>query len=52
MVPVGGLALFCGKLLPPITNTLETSHDYRYLLTALVAGSAPMTAPPTLCVLW
>src|SRR5664279_119354 len=48
IVPVGALALCCGNALPPTTNTLGTSHDCRYLLTALVAGSAPITAPPRL----
>ena len=46
MVQVGALALFCGNALPPTVNTFGTSHDCRYLLTALVAGSVPITAPP------
>src|SRR5215468_12641357 len=52
IVSVGPLAGCCGNALPPTTNKFETSHDRRYLLTPLVDGSLPITAPPTLCVLW
>src|SRR5215813_15486080 len=52
IVSVGPFAVCCGNALPPTTNRFETSQDYRYLLTTLVDGSLPITAPPTLCVLW
>src|ERR1700732_4839167 len=52
VVAVGPFAGFWGNALPPTTNRFETSHDCRYLLTTLVDGSLPITAPPTLCVLW
>src|SRR3954452_10174212 len=52
IVSVGPFAGFCGNALPPTTNRFEPSHDCRYLLTTLVDGSLPITAPPTLCVLW
>src|SRR2546428_13714793 len=51
-VPVGLKPPFCGKALAPTTKTFGTSQLCRYLLTALVEGSAPITAPPVLCVLW
>ena len=35
-----------------MTKTFGTSQLCRYLLIALVFGSAPMIAPPVLCVLW
>jgi hypothetical protein len=43
---------FCGNALAPIVNTLDTAQLCEYLLTALVAESAPMIAPPVLWVLW
>src|SRR5579885_1470881 len=52
IVSVGPFAGLYGKELPPTTNKFERSHDCRYLLTTLVDGSLPITAPPTLWVLW
>src|SRR5947207_15895835 len=48
--PVGLYAELCGNAFAPSTKTFGTSHDCRYLLTALLPGELPMIAPPVLCV--
>src|ERR1041384_6175892 len=48
--PVGLYAELCGNALAPTTKTFGTSHDCRYLFTALLPGDVPMMAPPVLCV--
>ena len=35
-------AELCGNALAPTTNTFGTSHDCRYLFTALLPGDEPM----------
>src|SRR5262249_43723599 len=51
-VPVGWKPAFWGKLHAPTTKTFGASHICRYELTTDVCGSAPMIAPPVLCVDW
>src|SRR5438067_332340 len=51
-VPVGFIPALWAKAEAPITKTLGTSQLCRYLFTALVLGSLPITAPPVLWVLW
>src|SRR4249919_696331 len=51
-VSVGLYDAFCGYAEAPMTKTLCTSQHWRKRLTTLVDGSAPMIAPPVLCVLW
>jgi hypothetical protein len=50
MVPVGLNPAFWGKLQAPTTKTFGASHICRKLFTTDVSGSAPMIAPPVLCV--